>query len=394
MSAGEGDRTATRLVTGGRRADWTRGLVNPPVTRASTMLFASLAELDAARGAAAPEHYYGRRGTPSTFALADALTAVEPEAAGVALFPSGVAALLGAFLTASKAGEHLLLPDNVYETTRSVAALLADMGITTSYYDPVAGLGDVLRPNTTAVLVEAPGSLTFEVPDVPALAAEARTHGACVIADNTWGTPLRFPALTHGVDLSMQAVTKYVGGHSDLLMGAVAATAAWWPRLRRRAGQMGQCVSADDATLALRGLRTLQVRLDRHEASALTVARHLAAHPAVARVLHPALPGSLGHDLFKRDFSGATGLFAIVLRGGTRADTAALVDGLRLFGIGFSWGGFESLALPVEPDTCRTVTHWSAEGPVVRLSIGLEDPADLIADLDTGLARYAASLPG
>lgn len=389
-----GDAVATRLVHAGRHG-YAEGVVNPPVWRASTMLFDSVADLDAALRDADGALFYGRRGGPTHWALEDALTELEPGAAGTKLFPSGVAAIATALLSVLKAGDHLLVTDSAYDPTRLFADhLLAGLGITTEYYPPGIGgdIADLIRPETRAILIESPGSLTFEVEDVPAITALARARGISTVMDNTWATPLRFRALAAGCDMSVQALTKYVAGHSDVMMGSVTAAPAHWPRLKAATYRLGQTVSADDAALTLRGFRTLAVRLDRHEASALAVARWLADQPLVAQVLHPALPSCPGHALFARDFSGATGVFAFVLKGGSRATTGALLDDLRHFGIGFSWGGYESLAVPAEFRGCRTAVPPAFPGPVIRLSIGLEDPADLIADLAAGFDRYAAAL--
>ncbi len=386
-----GEGPATQLTHAGRH--FAEGIVNPPVWRASTILFKTLADLDAANAAPDAGLFYGRRGTPTHWALEDALTGMEPGAAGTKLFPSGVAALATAMMSVLKAGDHLLVNDSAYDPTRLFSdQILARYGVTTSYYDPLIG-GDIaalIRSNTRAILLESPGSLTFEIQDVPAIVAAARAANVATIMDNTWATPLRFRAIAHGCDLSVQAITKYVGGHSDLMMGSVTAAKGSWAMLKQATYRLGQTVSADDAALALRGLRTLAVRLDRHEASALAVARWLEAHPAVAQVLHPALPAHPGHALWQRDFTGATGLFSIVLKRGTRADTAAFIDGLAHFGIGFSWGGFESLILPSDLAGVRSLPFPPLPGPLLRLSIGLEDPADLTADLAAGLARWEA----
>ena len=382
---------ATRLVHAGRH--FAQGIVNPPVWRASTILFDTLADLDAANACPDAGLFYGRRGTPTQWALEDALTEMEPGAAGTKLYPSGVAAIAAALMTVVRAGDHLLVTDSAYDPTRLFSdQLLARFGVETSYYDPLigGGIAALFRQNTRAILIESPGSLSFEVQDLPAITAAARARDIATIADTTWATPLRLHALALGCDMTVQAVTKYIGGHSDLMMGAVTCNPRHWAALKRTTYRLGQTVAADDAALALRGLRTLGVRLDRHETSALTVARWLEGHPLVDRVLHPALPSHPGHALWRRDFSGATGLFAFVLKRGSRADTAALLDELAHFGIGFSWGGFESLALPAELAPLRTATRPELPGPLIRLSIGLEDPADLIADLDAGLARYAA----
>ncbi|WP_423825914.1 cystathionine beta-lyase [Sandarakinorhabdus cyanobacteriorum] len=381
----------TQLAQAGR--DHAVDMVNVPVARASTILFENLADLDRAIRDPDAGLYYGRRGTQSHWALEDALTGLEPGAAGTKLFPSGVAAITTSLLACLKAGDELLITDSAYEPSRTFADhLLSPLGITTRYFDPRcgAGIAEIVSEQTRAILLESPGSLSFEVQDLPAITQVAGARGITTLIDNTWATPLRLQPLSLGVDISIQALTKYVGGHSDVMMGSATANAALWPRLKAATYRLGHFVSADDCTLALRGLRTLALRLERHEASALAVARWLEGHPAVDRVWHPALPSHPDHALFKRDFSGATGLFAMVLKQGSRPHTAALIDGLQHFGIGFSWGGYESLVLPVELDRIRTATTTPLPGPIVRLSIGLEDPADLIADLDAGLSRYMA----
>ncbi|HEX7856464.1 MAG TPA: cystathionine beta-lyase [Sphingobium sp.] len=393
----------TRLVGAGRKPEWTRmpdtpgAIVNPPVWRASTILFDSVAHLRAASGDTHERLFYGRRGTPTAWALADALTEMEPGAAGTMLYPSGVAAIAGALLAVLKPGDQLLMVDSAYDPTRTMCnGLLAEFGVETVYYDPMIGarIADLITDRTGAIFLESPGSLTFEVQDAPAIVAAAQARGIPTILDNTWATPLYFPALAQGIDISVMACTKYIVGHSDVMMGSVTANARWWPRVRARAYGLGQTVSADDAALALRSLRTLEIRLARHQASALAVAQWLAARPEVAKVLHPALSDCPGTAAWARDFRGSTGLFSIVLAGGGEAERATFIDALTLFGIGYSWGGFESLALPVDPVKYRTAKAWQADGPLVRLHIGLEDPADLIADLDQGLAAWRGAMNG
>jgi cysteine-S-conjugate beta-lyase len=383
---------ATRAVTGGRRKQWTQGIVNPPVWRASTILYDDVAALEAGKQSNTDGAlFYGRRGTPTQWSLADALTGLEPDAKGTMLFPSGVAAVSCALLAVLKPGDTLLMVDSAYDPTRKFCDGLAQIyGITTRYYDPCIGAGieALVDASTRAIFLESPGSLTFEVQDVPAIVAVAKRHNLITIIDNSWATPLFFPALSFGVDLSILACTKYIVGHSDVMAGSVTANARSWPALRRTAQQLGQCLSPDDAWLAARGLRTLAVRLDQHQKSALALAHWLETRPEVARVLHPALASCPGHDLWKRDFTGASGVFSIVMRGGAGPAVAAMIDGLALFGIGYSWGGYESLALPVHPERDRSAVPWQAEGPVIRLSIGLEHVDDLKADLRAGLDRY------
>jgi cystathionine beta-lyase len=320
---------------------------------------------------------------------------MEPGAAGTLLYPSGLAAIAGALLGLLNAGDVLLMTDNAYEPSRSLAdKLLAQLGIQTRYFDPLDpdGYAALFCERTRAVLLESPGSQTLEVCDVPALAAIAREKGAVSVLDNTWASSLNFRALEHGCDVSVMALTKHVGGHSDLMMGSVTANAAHYPRLRARHQLLGQVVSPDDAALALRGLRTLGLRLERQTASALAIAGWLAERPEVAHVLCPMLPGAPGHELWRRDFTGGCGLFSFVLAAQTPADRARFIDALELFGIGFSWGGFESLAIPFDPGRIRTVTPWPpadwdpADRLGVRLSIGLEDPEDLMSDLSQAFA--------
>lgn len=386
----------TWAVEAGRRSEWTRnhegtgGIVNPPVWRASTILYPTIADMDAANGKQDDTLFYGRKGTPTTWALREALTGLEAGAAGTMLYPSGVAAIAGAILTVARPGAHILLPDSAYDPTTAMGqGLLKRLGVEAEPYDPLAGAGieTLFRPETALVLMESPGSLTFEVQDVPAIAAAARARGIATLLDNTWAASLHFKGIAAGCDMVVQALTKYVGGHSDVMMGAVSATAPFFARLRSTAWQLGQCVSGDEAALALRGFRTLPVRMARHEQSALTIARWLKAHPLVDRVLHPALPDCPGHETWKRDFSGSSGLFGLVLKVGSRADAARFCDGMRHFGLGFSWGGFESLCIPTSPEQIRRLGSFTPSGLSLRLSIGLEEPDDLIADLAAALDR-------
>ena len=370
----------------------TAGIVNPPVWHASTILFDDLAALEAARRNPDAGLFYGRRGTPTSWALEAALTELEPGAAGTKLYPSGVAAIAAAALTVVKAGDHVLMVDTAYEPSRDFAnRTLTPLGIETSFYDPALGadIAALVRPNTRLILLESPGSLSFEVQDVPAIVAVAQAHGIATVMDNTWATQLLFSPIAHGVDFSMQALTKYVAGHSDVMMGSVTTTSKWLGKLTSASYRLGYCVAPDDAYLALRGLRTLDLRLRQQGASALAVAQWLTTHAQVDRVLHPALPSHPGHALWARDFTGASGLFGFTLKQGVRKHTAALIDHLEHFGIGFSWGGYESLILPVELDGIRTASTIAYPRSIIRLSIGLEDLDDLIADLSTGLERYA-----
>jgi cystathionine beta-lyase len=389
---------ATRIVGAGRRGEWTGPVVNPPVWRASTHLYPDTAALFAGpRTNEDGRFFYGRRGAPTQWALADALTSLEPGAAGTVLYPSGVAAIAGVMLTLLRPGDVVLIADNAYDPSRAMGTgLLTDFGVETRFYDPLdlAGYEAAFCDRTRAVLLEAPGSLSMEMCDLPELARIARAKRAVSVLDNTWAGPLGFAGLTHGIDVVLMALTKHVGGHSDLMMGSASAGPELYAKLRQRAQQLGTVVSPDDAALALRGLRTLHLRL-RHEAdSALAIAQFLAGRPEVAQVLCPMLPGAPGHDLWKRDFTGACGLFSFVFKGGTATARNRFVDALRLFGIGFSWGGFESLALPIEPSGYRSRMPWPPQPATagdrhgVRLAIGLEDSGDLIADIEQALEAW------
>jgi cystathionine beta-lyase len=384
MDEGSSRRPATVLVESGRRKEWRRRLVNPPVERASTILFDSVAELERARPQLG-EYNYGLQGTATHWALSEALTELEPGAAGTALYSSGLAAITSALLSVLSAGDELLVTDSVYGPTRKFCdSVLKRLGVSTRYYDPLVGsnIAAMIGNRTRAVLLESPGSQTMEIQDVPAICGIARERGIATLIDNTWATPLFFQAIAAGVDISILACTKYVGGHADVMVGTATATEEHFERLQRTSWDLGHALSPDDAWLASRGLRTMTVRLRQHEASALKIAQWLKEQPTVGAVLHPALPDCPGHEIWKRDFKGSSGLFAFALKG----DAAAFVDRLQLFGIGYSWGGYESLALPVRP--FRSVSKPPAEN-LVRLHIGLEDPDDLIEDL----VRSFSALP-
>ena len=384
-------KPATRLVVGGRDPAANHGFVNPPVHHVSTVLYPTAEDFLARRA----RYLYGRRGTPTSEALEDALRALEgPDCAGVALLPSGLAAISTALLAVLKAGDHLLVTDSVYQPTRKFCdGMLKRYGVTATYYDPLVGGGiaALIQPNTRAVFVEAPGSLSFEIQDVPAIAAAAHAKGAVVLMDNTWATSLYFRAFEKGVDLSIQAATKYIGGHSDVMLGTVSANKATWERLADTVHALGLCVGPDDVYLGLRGLRTMGVRLAQHHQAGMKVAHWLAERPEIACVLHPALESCPGHALWRRDFSGASGLFSIVFKPVAQTAVNAFLNELTLFGIGASWGGFESLAIPFDCAPIRTATKWAPGGPTVRIHIGLEEIDDLIGDLERGFAAFAAA---
>ena len=385
-------RTATKLVSAGRDPRSYHGFVNPPVYHASTVLYPNAEDFLAHRA----RYQYGRRGTPTTEALELALQELEgPQCAGVSLLPSGLAAISAALLSVVRAGDHVLVTDSAYGPTRNFCGqILSRLGVTTSYYDPGigAGIAALLQPNTRAVYLESPGSLSFEMQDVAAIAKAAHANGTLVLMDNTWATPLYFRPLDHGVDLVIQAGTKYIGGHSDIMLGTVSANAATVAELKNTVRLTGLCEGPDDVYLGLRGLRTLGIRLDRHYQSGLAVARWLEGRPEVLRMLHPALPSHPGHALWKRDFTGASGLFSMVLKPVPKKAYHAFVNTLELFGIGASWGGYESLAIPFDCTPLRTATRWEPGGPTVRFHIGLEAVEDLTADLERGFAALAAAM--
>ncbi|WP_246329309.1 cystathionine beta-lyase [Chthonobacter rhizosphaerae] len=380
----------TLLAHGGRHPREHHGFVNPPVYHGSTVTFPDTATLLSGQ----QRYTYGRHGSPTMDGLKELLAALEG-AETVVLCPSGLSAVTTAILAVVGAGGHILVTDSAYAPARQFCNTLAkSFGIETTYYDPTIGAGveALIQPNTKAIYTETPGSLTFEMQDLDAIAAVARRRDLMVVTDNTWATPLYYKPLAHGADLSLMAGTKYVVGHSDALLGTVAAGPRAAAALKRVYTNLGLCVGPDDANLGLRGLRTLGVRLARHHESGLTVARWLQGRPEVAKVLHPALPDFPGHDLFARDFKGATGLFSFVTREAPLDAVKAMLDGLGLFGLGYSWGGFESLAIVSDPRKIRTATTWDEPGHLIRLHIGLEDPADLIADLEAGFDRFNAAL--
>ena len=389
--AGKTDGTRginTRLAHSGHDPRSFHGFVNPPVVHASTVLFP-----DAATMASRSQKYtYGTRGTPTTDALAAAIDELEGSA-GTIIVPSGLAAVTIPLLAFVSAGDHILVTDSVYAPTRNFCdTMLKRLGVETEYYDPHvgAGIAALMRPNTRVVFTESPGSNTFEMQDIPAIAKAAHAGGAVVMMDNTWATPLFFKALDFGVDISIHAATKYPAGHSDILLGTVSANEATWAKLHEAFITLGCCAAPDDVYQVLRGLRTMGLRLERHQQSTLELARWLEGQPGVAQVLHPALESHPGHALWKRDFSGSSGIFSIVLDGGGKAQAHAFLDALAIFGLGYSWGGYESLAVHVSIAD-RKIAAGPYPGPILRLQIGLEDAADLKADIARGLAAAAAA---
>ena len=373
------------------------GAVNPPVYRASTILFPTVAEWEASRVHANRFKVlrYGQLGTPTTFALEEAIAALEGGYRAM-LLPSGLAAATTVLLALLRSGDHLLMTDSAYQPTRHFAkVILARYGISTTFYDPCIGAGieSLMRPETRVIFLESPGSITFDVQDLPAIASVAHAHGALIAIDNTWATPYFLPAMQLGADVSIIAATKYIGGHSDVLLGTVTTTEPLYERVRSMVAELGYSVSPDDAFLALRGLRTLGVRLERHQTSALQVAQWLQGRQEVKQVMHPALPTDPGHVIWKRDFTGASGLFGVVLHPVPKAAVDAMLNALRLFGMGASFGGFESLAIPMDSTRLRHLTG-SADNRFIRIHVGLEDPSDLIADLEQGFAQLNAAASG
>ena len=386
---GRARHPATTIVHAGRDPAASHGFVNPPVYRGSTVVFPTVAALKSR----SQPYSYGRHGTPTVTALEDAICAIEGGARTV-LAASGLEAVTLSLLAFVESGDHILVTDSVYQPTRRFCdTLLRRLGVETTYYDPLVGAGivDLVRPNTRLVFTESPGSQTFEIQDIPAIAAVTRARDLWLVMDNTWATPLGFAALAHGVDVSVQAATKYIVGHADAMLGAVTANERAERHIERAKEALGVCPGSVEVYLGLRGLRTLEVRLRHHEAQAIALARWLGARPEVSRVLHPALDTHPGHALWRRDFTRSSGLFSVILKPVPEAAVAAMLDGLSYFGMGYSWGGYESLVIPFDPTSYRTATRWQAEGPALRLHIGLEDPSDLIADLEAGFQRLAAA---
>lgn len=385
----------TKIVSAGRKKQYTQGVVNPVVQRASTVVFDTVEEMQTAiKERADRTLFYGRRGTNTHYALQDAITELE-NGAGCALYPSGAAAISQSLLSFLKSGDHLLMVDNAYEPTRDLCdKILAGLGITTTYYDPTIGAGieALIQENTKVIFLESPGSITMEIQDVPALVEVAKKHNIITMLDNTYGNGWHFRPLDFGVDVSIQAATKYIVGHSDVMMGVAVANEAHWPTLREHSYLLGQCTSADDAYLALRGLRTMPVRLAQHEKAAIQVAQWLSEHELVDHVRHPAFETCPGHEFFKRDFDGSNGLFSFVMKEGCLKSINAFLDALHHFKMGFSWGGYESLVTANKTMAkLRSTTGWE-HGPIIRLHIGLEDVEDLIADLEQALQVYKENL--
>jgi cystathionine beta-lyase len=379
----------TRLLHLGRNPKAQHGFVNPPIYRGSTVIFPTVEDLRSYNS----EYTYGRRGSPTVSALCSAITELEGGHKSWVV-PSGLAALTAVLTAFVSAGDEILITDSVYAPVRRVAnRLIARLGVTPRFYDPAigAGIAELITEKTRLVMVESPGSQTFEMQDLPAIAAACRSRGVWVAFDNTWATPLFFKPLQHGADVTIQAATKYVVGHADAMLGLITASERAAPLMQQAHEDLGLCAGPEDCFLALRGLRTMGVRLARHEASAIEMAQWLAARPEVERVLHPALPDFPGHALWKRDFKGSSGLFSVILKPCPQAGLAAMLDNLVLFGMGYSWGGYESLIVPFDPSSYRTATKWAQTGQALRLHIGLDDPADLKADLEAGFRRLAAA---
>lgn len=381
----------TLLIDAGRDQKWTGNAVNPKLVRASSIVFNTYAEME--QGRQFGVETYGRDGTSTTFAFQQAMAELD-NAAGCFAYPCGTSAITASLLSFLSPGDHLLMVDSVYQPTRNFCAgTLTRLGIETTYYDPLIGAGikNLVRNNTKVIFLESPGSLTMEVQDVPAIVEIAQQNSIVTLIDNTYATPFNFKPLDFGVDVAIQSATKYINGHSDVMLGIACANEACWPQLDQRSYELGLCASADDLYTTLRGIRTLSVRLRQHEKNALAVASWLERRPEVDHLRHPAFASCPGHTEFERDFNGSTGLFSFVLNKGEQRNITAMLEGMQHFRMGFSWGGFESLVIsPSNLAAKRTATEWSMPGPLVRLHVGLEDPDDLIEDLSQGFDRFNA----
>jgi cystathionine beta-lyase len=380
----------TRIVHAGSHPEQQHGAVSPPVYHVSTVTYPTVAAMREAGKSQFDGMRYGRFGTPTSFALEEAVCALEGGYRTVST-ASGLAAITGTLTALLKTGDHILMTDTCYFPTRRFCEEhLSKLGIETTFYDPLigGGIGALMRPNTKIVYTESPGSLTFEMQDVPAIAEVAHAKGALVVLDNTWATPLFFRPFEKGVDISIQAATKFIVGHSDAMLGTITcATKDLWHAVKSSVSLMGVCAGAEEVYLGLRGLRTLGARLRQHQESGLKLAAWLQQRPEVTRVLHPALPGDPGHAIWKRDFTGACGLFAVELKPCPTSAVDAMLDSLEHFSLGYSWGGFESLIIPCSAGITRTAKPWTAPGPMLRVHTGLEDIDDLVADLTHGLAQ-------
>lgn len=383
-------RPDTRLVHAGSRPAEQQGVMNPPVYRASTITFPTVAAMHAAEEQRYDTVFYGLYGTPTTFAYEEAIAELEGGYRAVTV-ASGLAAIAVALMAYLETGDHLLMVDSAYGPTRKFCNnVLTRYGIETTYYDPLIGgaIEDLIRPETKVIFTESPGSLTFEIQDLPAIGQVAQKHDIKVMLDNTWSAGVYLKPFEVGVDISIQATTKYLAGHADVMLGhIIAQTEEDWLVLKTTASAMGHGGEPDNAYLGLRGMRTLSVRLERHQENAMILAQWLAKRPEVASILHPAFEDCPGHEIWKRDFTGASGLFSIILKDFTQERVHAMLDGMDIFALGYSWGGFESLIIPFDPRISRTATKWDAPGPALRLHAGQEDPADLIADLERGFDR-------
>lgn len=386
-------RRDTMLAHAGRNPKANHGIVNPPVYHASTVIFPTVKAMEESQASPIGRIHYGRYGTPTTMALEEAVAALEGGDKAISV-PSGLSAIACTLQALLKAGDHALITDSAYFPTRKLCnGLLAGWGVEVTYYDPMigGGIAELIRPNTTLVFVESPGSITFEVQDVPAIAEAAHARGAVVVMDNTWSAGYYFQPFRHGVDISIQAATKFIAGHSDAMLGVITTRNELYERIKATTVALGVCAGVDECYLGLRGLRTLAARMPRHQETGLKLAHWLKSRPEVERVLHPALPDCPGHELWTRDFTGASGLFTVVFKEFPKKGVEAMLDNLDLFGMGFSWGGYESLILPVYPSKMRSATTWTHPGPAVRIHAGLEDPDDLIADLAAGIARLSGT---